>query len=323
MFIQSAIEGGYPRVGDSHEGQRLRRAIGELDVKKITLSRFKAVQDDVTKEVIKEQEAAGMDIVTDGMIRWGDPFSYVAGRLGGFSVNGLIRYFDTNFYYRQPEAKGKIKWTSPVLVSDFKFAKNAAKRAVKVVMAGPYTLCTHSKNFSYKNGKVFVMDTAKALNKELLALQKAGCGYVQIDEPNIVKNKKDIGLFCEAFRALTSGLNGKMRVGLTTFFGDVTGIYKDILKLPFQVLGLDFVDGKENFKLVNKDFSKELQAGLIDARNTKMENKNELETSVLKLAKCVNPHALYVSPNCSLEFLPRDKAAAKMKLIASVVKSLR
>lgn len=323
MFVQSTIAGGYPRIGDSHEGQRLRRAIADLDVKKITLSRFKAVQDDVTKEVIKEQEAAGMDVVTDGMIRWGDPFSYVAGHIGGFSVNGLIRYFDTNFYYRQPEAKGKIKWTSPVLVSDFKFAKNVSKRPVKVVLAGPYTLCTHSKNLSYKNGKSFVLDTAKALNREILALQKAGCSFVQIDEPNIVKNKKDIGLFCDAFRALTAGLNGKMRVGLNTYFGDVTGIYKDLVKLPFQVFGLDFVEGKENVKFVNKDFPKELQAGLVDARNTKMEDKNALKKALQKLAKSVSPHTVYLSPNCSLEFLPRNKANAKMKLMASVVKSLR
>lgn len=323
MQIQTTIAGGYPRVADSHEGQRLRRAIADLDVKKISLSRFHAVQDDVTKEVIKEQEAAGIDIVTDGLIRWGDPMSYVAGKLGGFHINGLIRFFDTNFYYRQPEAVGKITWKEPACVADFKFAKKAAKKPVKVVMTGPYTLAMHSKNCSYKDLKTFVMDTAKALNKEILALKKAGCTFLQIDEPMLVKNKKDIGLFSDAFNALVDGAGGGMRVALNTYFGDISGIYKNLMKLPFCVMGLDFVNGKENFELVKKDFPKELQAGIVDARNTKMESKDALKKTISRLAKIVYPHVLYVSTNCSLEFLPRDKAKDKMKNMAAAVKAAK
>lgn len=322
MLIKTTIAGGYPRVEDSHDGQRLRRAIGEFDVKKITLSRFHAIQDDVTKEVIKEQEAAGVDIVTDGLIRWGDPFSYVAGKLGGFSINGLIRFFDTNFYYRQPEAKGKIRWKEPACVSDFKFAKKVTKKPVKVVLTGPYTLAMHSKNLVYKDFKSFVMDTAKALNKEILALKKAGCAFLQVDEPMIVKNKKDIMLFCDAFNALVDGA-GDLRVGLNTYFGDISGIYKDLMKLPFQVMGLDFVEGKENVKLVKKDFPKELQAGIVNARNTKMENKEALKKTIRQLAKTVEPHCLYVSTNCSLEFLPRDRAKDKIKNMVAAVRAAR
>jgi len=102
--VQATVVGSYPRVSDSPEGQRLRRAIARWERQEISREGLRAVQVDVLREVVREQAAAGLDLVTDGQVTWYDPLSHFAAKLDGFEVGALERYFDTNTYYRQPKA---------------------------------------------------------------------------------------------------------------------------------------------------------------------------------------------------------------------------
>ena len=102
--------GHYPRIGDAPEQQRLRRAIQSHQAQKLSDAELRAVQDDVTAEILDEQARAGLDWVTDGQIRWDDGQTYLTQRLAGFERGGMIRYFDTNTYYRQPVAVGRVSY---------------------------------------------------------------------------------------------------------------------------------------------------------------------------------------------------------------------
>ena len=92
----STVPSNYPKIANRRGGQTLRRAISSFDRGRISADDLAATADDVTVEVIAEQERAGIDIITDGQIRWQDPVTYIAGGLHGFEIGGLIRYFDTN-----------------------------------------------------------------------------------------------------------------------------------------------------------------------------------------------------------------------------------
>jgi len=82
--------GSYPRVGEGDEKLRLRRAYAQLEKGAITAEQFAAVQDDYTREVIREQIDAGLDVVTDGQLRWYDCVSHFAGILDGVSKAAAI-----------------------------------------------------------------------------------------------------------------------------------------------------------------------------------------------------------------------------------------
>ena len=77
----------------------------------------------MTELALSEQIHAGLNLLTDGQIRWYDPISHVAGKLSGISSNGLLRFFDTNSYFRQPVVHGPIVWSKPLVSGDFLFAK--------------------------------------------------------------------------------------------------------------------------------------------------------------------------------------------------------
>src|SRR5205814_10405282 len=134
------------------------------------------VQQSVAKATIREQEEAGLDLVTDGQIRWNDPVSHLAGKLEGVKVNGLLRFFDTNFYFRQPIITAKLGWKGPWVQDEFIFAKKISKKQVKQVLTGPYTLAKLSivQTNAYPHLRDLVMDIADLMAREVEGLVRAG-----------------------------------------------------------------------------------------------------------------------------------------------------
>jgi len=259
--------------------------------------------------------------VTDGQVRWEDGQTYFARGIKGFSINGLIRYFDTNTYYRQPVPEGKLQWQGPISVRDFQFAQANSPKPVKAVITGPYTLARLSKQGVYSSLPDLVMDLAGILNREAHELQKAGATFIQFDEPAILWHPEDWALFEKASAALTQGL--RVKTALYTWFKDATAVGARLFRLPFDVYGLDLVMGGASEKLL-KEFprDKELGAGIVDARNTKLETVEEIEASLQRLARWVSPDRIYVNPSCGLEYLPRDRARAKLhRLVEGVRKA--
>lgn len=316
----STVPSNYPKIANRPGGQKLRRAISSFDRGRISADDLAAAADDVTVEVIGEQESAGVDVITDGQIRWQDPVTYIAGNLQGFEIGGLIRYFDTNTFYRQPEAIAPIAWQEPILVRDFEFARDHASRPVKPVVTGPYTVAKLSLLGVYTDLQALVMDTARALNQEVKALAAAGPTLIQVDEPAIVwhRHKDDWNLFREAMDVLMDGVDSTSV--LRTDFGDAVGL-PDFFALPFQGFGLDMVHGKENRSLVPElPSDKDLVLGIVDARNVRMETEAAVRETVQWASGFVAEDRLAISPNTGLEFLPRETAYDKLVNMVEAVK---
>ena len=307
----TTVVGNYPKVPNRPRPARLRNAINRFDRGEISADELRAVEDDVTREVIDEQVEAGLDLITDGQIRWEDEQTYVARLLRGVSINGLIRFFDSNTYFREPVVEGPLAWTGPITVADFRFATAYSPRPVKAVLPGPYTLARLSRDEHYRSLEKCVMAYAEALNQEALALQEAGAAFIQLNEPAIVKHKTDLPLFLRAIERTLEGVTGER--ALYVYFGDVDGLYPQVLNLPIDVLGLDFVAGARNPEVLKTaPFTKTLGLGLIDARNTKMESVEQVVEGLRRVQEIVSLDRVRLSPSCGLEFLPREVAQAKL-----------
>jgi 5-methyltetrahydropteroyltriglutamate--homocysteine methyltransferase len=310
--VRTTAVSHYPKIPNRPRPARLRAAIGKLDRGQITPEEFARVQDEVTAEVIAEQIEAGLDVVTDGAIRWDDELTYFAGRLDGFEIGGLIRYFDTNTYYRQPNVSGPVGWREPILVRDYEFAAAASARPVKAVLTGPYTLAALSTDSHYNDRRRLVLDLAEALRNEVQALAAAGAPIIQVNEPAAVKEKGDAALVAEALTKLIDGVQAETAV--YTWFGDAAGLLPALLDTPVDVIGLDFRMGPGNWDAVKAaKFDKGLGFGIVDARNTKMESAQEIADAIKRVSELVPPERLYVNPSAGLEYLPREVAFDKLK----------
>jgi 5-methyltetrahydropteroyltriglutamate--homocysteine methyltransferase len=316
--VRTTAVGHYPKIPNRPRPALLRRAIARLDRGEITAEELARVQDEVTVEVIGEQAETGLDIITDGQIRWDDDLTYIARRLEGFEIGGLIRYFDTNTYYRQPNVVGPVRWREPILVRDYEFAARHIEKPVKALITGPYTLAALSSDSRYGDRRRLVLDLAEALHQEALALAAAGAAIIQVNEPAILGHKEDAATLQEALARVLDGVQAEK--ALYTWFGDANGVLPQLMELPVDVIGLDFVLGPGNWEaLKGTAFTKGLGFGIVNARNTKMESVEDIVEQIRRVSEFVPSERLYVNPSCGLEYLPREVAFEKLKRLVEGV----
>lgn len=304
--------GSYPRVGDTAELQRLRRGIHRFDRGEIDREDLNAIADDVTAEVIREQAQAGLDWVTDGCIRWEDMVSHVANKLPNIHRGGLLRYFDSNTYVRQPVVTGPVGWERPVVAAEAAFAVAESPKPVKAVVTGPYTVAKYCDDQHYGALEPLVMDLAAALNNELKAITATGVSCVQIDEPGILQEPGDWALFERAISRLMDGMRGT--TAIATYFGDAVPLVSQLLSLPFNIAYFDasyaplVVDA-----LRGKVGGKHIGISVVDARNTKLESLEDVRGNIEMAQDVVGIHNLHITPSAGLEFLPRKRAYEKLE----------
>lgn len=320
MELLLANHGSYPRIGDSPGQQRLRRGYAQHERGEITSKEFEAIQTSVIQEIIREQAEAGLDLVTDGQIRWYDPISHFAGRLDGIKINGLLRFFDTNCYIRQPVVVDQVAWKGPILVEEYRSAQAVSPKPVKVVVTGPYTLGQFSilESSRYRDLPELVVAYTEALMKEVEALAAAGAALIQIDEPSVLQHPGDAGLVKVALTRIASR-KGRARLLLATYFGDAAPLYETLQAFPVDALGFDFTYSRVLGDLIARLGSdKAVAFGLVDGRNTRMERTEEILPILRRALPKVKGSPSYLTPSCGLEYLPRDKAQLKLKKMAAV-----
>jgi 5-methyltetrahydropteroyltriglutamate--homocysteine methyltransferase len=322
MPVETTVVGSYPKPPDEGRPFTVRKTLHAIERGEATAEDLQRAQDELVRAVIAEQEGAGVDLVTDGQARWDDILTPFARHMAGFEIGGLLRWFDNNTYYRRPVCVGPVEWRGPSSVDAFRFAAEVATRSVKTVIPGPVTFARMSLDEHYGAHDDFVLAIARVLAQEAFELEAAGATVIQIDEPALLDAPEDLDLAVSALRVVTGELERAETI-LGTYFGDAKRLGPQLFDLPVDSIGLDFVAGPANRELVKEiPPEKKLQAGLVDARNTKLEPEEALIKEITELAELVGARRLRVSPSSGLEYLPREKARAKLSRLSDATKKV-
>ena len=225
------------------------------------------------------------------------------GKEGNVLAWPMKKWFNTNYHYLVPQLNQDthFKLTGNKIFAEFEEAKGLGI-ITRPVLIGPFTLLKLSE---YQNvtARDFINDAVTAYKAVFDRLADSGAQWIQLDEPALVKDltAEDRQLFNELYQPLLNA-KGKLKVLLQTYFGDVRDIYDDLIELPFDGLGLDFVEGKQTLQLVSHHFpeDKTLFAGIINGKNIW---RNHYDKSLTQLKKA-GVKNLIVSTSCSLLHVP-------------------
>ncbi len=310
----------YPRVGQSDEELRLRRAYHRHDRGEIDTSELHAIEDDYAEDVIGEQVEAGLDVVTDGMIRWYDHVSHMARGLTDVEVAGLVRFFDTNYLVRELEVTGPVEWSRPIVTGEYELARSVSDRPVKMVLPGPATLAQHSilENAKYRDPSAVASDYARALKQEIQELREHDLQYLQIDEPWLTWEPEDAGwalpLVDEVLEAA-----GEVETRLATYFGDAVDLYDELQVSAADVLTLDFTYSDDLVETIrSRGTEKRLGLGLLNGRNTKLEDTSAVCRRLEELSSALPDGSNILTFSCSIDYLPRDRARRKLRRLVEI-----
>lgn len=229
------------------------------------------------------------------------------GAHGDVRALAMKKWFNTNYHYMVPEIEDdtEIKLTGTKLFDQFNESLSLGIQT-KPVIAGPFTLLKLIRYTGEKQLTDFVEPIIQAYSDLLKKAQETKISWIQFDEPYFVYDltDDDIKLVQQIYTALLSQ-KGSIKVLLQTYFGDVRDIYENLIKLDFDGIGLDFIEGKETKNLIKKygfPTDKLLFAGVVNGKNIWRNHYGE-SLSVLAWLKNNNISAV-INTSCSLLHVP-------------------
>ena len=227
------------------------------------------------------------------------------GDKGNVKALAMKKWFNTNYHYLVPEIDDDtvISLVGKKPVEEFIEAKEFGVDT-KVTLVGPFTFLKLAKfTGSKKISDVYAVITAEYI-KLVSLLASVGAKTIEFDEPYLVRdlNSDDIDLFKEIYSLILANKGGA-KILLQTYFGDIRDIYSEIIKLDFDLIGLDFVEGRKTLELVKTygfPSDKILVAGLVNGKNI-WRNDYKKTLSVLNETGVEN---VVLGTSCSLLHVP-------------------
>jgi len=295
---------------------------------RLTQAEYHEAHDNAVKSCIKDHEIAGVDIITDGELRRETMVYFFSKRIDGFDMEHArmkaIGNLDPSIQMPDPVITGPIRRKGGLgMANHFRFLKENTIAHPKLTCTGPQMLVKRATNEFYKDEKEAVFDAARVLNAELKECVSAGCDYIQIDEPVWVGYPKDIEWLVQAFNQLVDGVEAKLALHICygnyqlqrLFKGQYDELFPQILKINAHQLSMEFAvsDGVALDLFKRYPTNKEIVVGVIDVKDERVETPEVVALRIHRALEYIPVERLYVSPDCGMKFMPRDRAFAKLK----------
>ena len=288
--------------------------------------------DDAVDLAIRDQEEAGLDVISDGeMRRLGFFTADFYGRLTGLNALPPLRRLGPGGHDQRERYEAHAEFEAPDglgLVPEYQYARTRTALPLKVPCPGPYTLAGRIlPNAVYADRMAVAHQFARIINRELKALVAAGVTFIQLDEPSYAVHKHSPKAFVKLFNDTVDGVQA--RIGLHLCFGNYIG--RPVAHRVYAPLFPHILDthaDEIHLEMANREMAevylagavaeagKTLAAGVIDVKNYFIETPEIVAERVETVLQHVPPQQLVLAPDCGLSQTARW--AARQKLAAMV-----
>jgi 5-methyltetrahydropteroyltriglutamate--homocysteine methyltransferase len=313
-ILPTTVVGSYSMPG------WLERLKTEYFARRISRVDLDEIHDTAVKAAIKDQEVAGLDIITDGELRRDNLIDYFVERMPGVQIDRGSKKFYYDFYNSVVERK--LPHAALGLADDFRFLVANTDRETKFCITGPHSLSKRIHNNFYPNEEAFATDVASVLNLELKELVEAGARHIQVDEPYLSGFPDDLVWAVNALNTLVEGVQAKIgvhicygnRYGKPSWEGSYRYLVPKIFDVKVQQLTLEFARrGDEDLELLRELVPRfEVGVGVIDVKTQAVETADVVAERIRKSLKFAPAERLFVLPDCGCFHLPRQVAFAKL-----------
>ena len=309
----------------------LERAKNDYLQRKLSRHDLEDMYDSARKSAIKDQEVAGIDVVSDGELQRDNMIDYFAERLPGVQVDQSSKRLYYDFY--ESVVRSKLAAGTLGLADEVRFLARFSERPGKVSVSGPHSLVKRIRNEYYPSEDAFAMDVARVLNSELREMVRAGATHLQIDEPYYSGFPEDLPWAIRAVNAVVEGVKAHLtlhicygnRYGKPSFEGSYRYLFPTVLDAKVQAISLEFARRGEDdlrlFKEFNVPFS--LGFGVIDVKTHDVESSGLVADRIRRALDVIPADRLIINPDCGCVHLPREVAFRKLASMAEGAKLVR
>jgi 5-methyltetrahydropteroyltriglutamate--homocysteine methyltransferase len=327
MLLPTSLVGSYPQPDWLIDRLKLSKQVPRVraDLWLVAPDQLEAAQDDATILAIRDQERAGLDIITDGEQRRESYSNRFATALDGVDIENPGTVINRSGKpIPVPRIVGPIGRTRPVELRDLKVLRANTGRTIKATLPGPFTMGKQAQDDYYKDEAAVALAYAEAVNAEIKDLFAAGADVVQLDEPWMQQHPdkaRQYGL--KALDRALDSVTGKVAVhlcfGYAAVVHDKPSGYSFLAELEHskaQQISIEAAQPKLDLKVLKELPSKTIILGVIDLADMTIETPQIVAGRIRRALDHVPAERIVVAPDCGMKYLPRAIAFGKMQAMA-------
>ena len=335
-LFPTTLVGSYPQpewlIDRARLAGRFPPRVRARELWRIPESMLPEAQNDATLVAIRAQEAAGLDIITDGEIRRESYSNRFATALEGIDIDNAGQALDRSGHPNPvPRIVGPIRRRHPVEVEDTKFLRAHSSKPIKMTVPGPFTMTQQAQNDYYPTEEAAAMDYAAAVNEEIRDLFAAGADIVQVDEPYLqARPEKARRYGLDALNRALAGVVGTTAVHLCfgyaaiihqrpsgySFLSELAACACDQISVETAQAGLDC-------EVLATLAGKQILVGCLDLNDPAVESPETVVERIKRALPYVAPANIVLAPDCGMKYLPRAVANGKLASMVAAARLLR
>ena len=294
--------------------------------------RLREAQDDATLLAIRDQERAGLDIVTDGEIRRESYSNRFATALHGIDLErpGTTLNRSGN-PIPVPRVTGPLRRDAPLTVDDLRFLRANTDRLVKVTLPGPFTMAQQAQNDFYEREEDLALAYADVVREEIADLFAAGADIVQLDEPWMESRAEQARRYAlPTLERALDGVRGTTALhicfGYPAFVPDHPPAYSFLSELAASPVDADL----DRDGAVEPRSRRARRAGRQDRHPRRHRARHGRGRDARDGGRAHPPRAapqgrreLIAAPDCGMKYLPREAAFAKLEALVAGAELVR
>lgn len=298
--------------------------------------------DKATHEAVRQQVAWGIDIPSDGEIRRENYIHYHCRHITGIDFNTLTEKVMRNGAWtdKVPTITGPIGAQEPFLPRDYTIAQAATSKPIKITLPGPLTIKdTIADNYYFDEIKLG-QALAQALNNEVLALVKAGCTWIQIDEPLFARYPdKALEFGIKHLEQCFAGVPDHVHTVVHICCGYPMYLdQKDYLKAnpksylqlaaaldasSIKVISIEDAHRRNDRTLFTHFKNTKIILGIIDISSSRVETIEEIKEHIESIVPLIDANRLLIAPDCGFGMLPIHLVEQKLKNMKTAVEIVK
>jgi len=289
-------------------------------------------QDDATILAIRDQERAGLDIVTDGEMRRESYSNRFATALDGIDIdNPGTTIGRAGRATPVPRVVGKIRRRHPVEVRDVEFLRAHTDRMIKMTVPGPFTMTQQAQDEFYGDERAMALDYAAAVNAEIKELFAAGADIVQVDEPWMqARPEKARRYGVEALNRALDGVAGTTAVHLCFGYAAMVrekpsgySFLPELEQSAARQVSIETAQPNLDCAVLAGLPSKTIILGVLDLADETVETPQTVAQRIRRALPHVPAERLVIAPDCGLKYLSREVAFGKMRAMVEGAQIVR
>jgi len=321
-------------IGSFPQTPAVRKARSDARKDVITPEQYEQFLKEEIKRTVEFQEQIGIDVLVHGEFERNDMVQYFGEQLSGFtfSTYGWVQSYGSR-YVRPPIIYGDVSRPRAMTVNWTSYAQSLTEKPMKGMLTGPVTIMLWSFIRDDQPLSETCKQIAYAIREEVVDLEAAGTGVIQIDEPALREGlpiqrqgwDEYLDWSVKCFRIAASGVKDATQIHTHMCYAEFNDIIDAIIALDADVISVEASRSKmellDAFKV--KAYPNEIGPGVYDIHSPTIPTQDEIEDLLKKALKVIPQERLWVNPDCGLKTRRWEEVEPALMHMVAAAKNIR